>query len=180
MGLLQKMHLVEEVDNTETEDIDYTSYEDDFETEANLDEVRVDTLISDIYTQNNLLEENGIFKVEEVMNNLPKEMTTETKRQTVASILSSFGVTTIQVVEDGERRTDVLIKILNNLNVESDGKISDMEDSIENLKQNIADLEKQIADTKAEQKSSTETINAELERIDNLLKFIHVESGTES
>lgn len=57
-----------------------TSYDVEEAVPVELDEVRTDTLIDDIYTQNELFDKSkSIFKIEELINSLPKEMVTETK-----------------------------------------------------------------------------------------------------
>lgn len=54
-------------------------YEED--ANINLDVVNTETLVSDIYAQNELYDQSkSIFKIEDLMNALPKEMVTETKR----------------------------------------------------------------------------------------------------
>ena len=81
MGIfLKKNFFVEEIPD-ETPDIpDVDTDFDTTETNAELDSVNTDTLIDDIYSQNNLADKTqSIFKVEELIKSFPKEMTTETK-----------------------------------------------------------------------------------------------------
>ena len=53
-----------------------------------LDSVNTDSLIEDVYTQNELLDKSkSIFKVEDLINSLPKEMVTETKRTSLLTEL---------------------------------------------------------------------------------------------
>ena len=111
MGFLKSIGkaFVEEVptENSEVEE-NFRSYEEE-NVEVELDSVNTDTLIDDIYTQNDLYDKSqSIFKVEELINSLPKEMVTETKRASVLSILGSFGLTATEVVNDGEKRIEVL------------------------------------------------------------------------
>ena len=73
------------------------------ETDVELEDVDTNTLISDVYTQNNLFDmSHSIFKVEELIASLPKEMATDTKRASVLAILGSFNLTAPEVVVDGE------------------------------------------------------------------------------
>ena len=114
MGIfLKKNFFVEEIPD-ETPDIpDVDTDFDTTETNAELDSVNTDTLIDDIYSQNNLADKTqSIFKVEELIKSFPKEMTTETKRNSVLATLGVFGLTVTDVEADGEKRVDVLSDIL--------------------------------------------------------------------
>lgn len=175
MSLLKTISkaLVEEVptEDSETEISTYSFEEESVEVE--LDSVNTDTLIEDIYTQNDLYDKSqSIFKVEELINSLPKEMVTDTKRSSVLSILGSFGLTSTEVTEDGEKRIDVLNGVKEKINSESENEISANEAKIEELKKTIADLEMGIANKQNETKVSNETISTEISRINELVKFI--------
>ena len=176
MGFLKSIGkaFVEEVPTEETSDYSEMSYsEEPEEVEANLDEVNVNTLIDDIYAQNDLTEmSESIFKVEEVINSLPKEMATDAKRQTVQSILSSFGLTVSEVVSDGEKRVEIVKAVKKTICEDGESNVSDMEASIEQHKIEIAELQKKIAAVKEEVKTSSELIDSEAERINGLIKFI--------
>lgn len=174
MGLLKKLKLVEEVDVDQANsgyigsDVDYEE-----DVDVNLDEVNTDTLVSDIYEQNELSDQSkSIFKIEDLMNALPKEMVTETKKNSVLSALGVFGLTSEEVVADGSKRVEILNAALNKITSEKDDAITDYQDAIESAKETIADLEKSIAKEQAELKASTETIVAEASRINKLISFV--------
>lgn len=175
MGLFKNL-FVEEVSDEKTYEEDMCSYETE-NAEVELDTVNADTLIEDIYAQNDLYDKTrSIFKVEELINSLPKEMVTETKKSSVLSILGSFGLTVTDVNLDGENRVETLSGILNKITTEGKDDISEKEAEIEKRKREIADLEKYISDKQTEMKLSEESINAEVTRISELMKFI---GGTE-
>lgn len=141
--------------------------------EAELDEVHTDTLIDDIYAQNELSDKSrSIFKVEELINSLPKEMVTDTKRSSVLATLSIFGLTVTDVTLDGEQRLDVLNSILSKILDDGNSTISEKEIEIENHKKEIANLEKEISERNAEMMFSKNNINAEVDRIAELIKFV--------
>ena len=147
-----------------------TSYDVEEAVPVELDEVRTDTLIDDIYTQNELFDKSkSIFKIEELINSLPKEMVTETKRGSVLATLGVFGLTVTDVSIDGENRVEVLKNVLN--------KILDEGNTTVSAKEEIARLEKEIADQQTEMKTSENNINTEISRITGLIKFI--EGGNE-
>ena len=104
MGLLKSIGkaFVEEVPNEKILEENFTDYKEET-VEVELDNVNTNTLIDDIYAQNNLYDKSqSIFKVEELINSLPKEMVTETKRASVLSILGSFGLAETEVIEKRE------------------------------------------------------------------------------
>lgn len=175
MGFLKSIGkaFVEEVptENNEVEE-DFRSYEEE-NVEVELDSVNTDTLIDDIYTQNDLYDKSqSIFKVEELINSLPKEMVTETKRASVLSILGSFGLTATEVTNDGEKRIEVLGGVKEKINTESRDSILEKEEKIEEFKKAIANLESEITSEQNEVKISNEAISTEIGRIKELVKFV--------
>lgn len=141
--------------------------------EAELEEVDTNTLIEDIYVQNDLYDKSrSIFKVEELIASLPKEMVTDTKRSSVLAILSSFDLTATEVLEDGEKRIDILNRIKTQVDVDCKDAIVNKEAQIEELKKSIANLTVEIADEQEKMKTSDEIILNEISKINNLVKFI--------
>lgn len=141
--------------------------------EAELEDVNVNTLIDDIYAQNDLLDKSrSIFKVEELIASLPKEMVTDTKRASVLAILGSFNLTATEVLEDGERRIDVLNSIKEQIDADCRNAVLDKEAQIEELKKAIASLTVESANDQDRMKSSDEIILIEMEKIKSLVGFI--------
>lgn len=177
MGFLKKL-LVEEIPNEEEMYEVESSYVEEDNVEVELDSVNTDTLITDIYAQNELFDKTkSIFKVEELINSLPKEMVTETKKASVLATLGVFGLTVTDVTLDGESRIDVLSGVLSKILGDGNDTVVYKETEIEEHKKEIARLEKEISDQKNEMKVSEDTINTEISRITSLVKF--VEGGNE-
>ena len=177
MGFLKGL-FVEEIPNEEEMYETENSYVEEENVEVELDSVNTDTLITDIYAQNELFDKTkSIFKVEELINSLPKEMVTETKKSSVLATLGVFGLTVTDVTLDGEGRIDVLSGVLTKILGERNDTVASKETEIEEHKKEIARLEKEISDQKTEMKVSEDTINAEISRITSLVKF--VEGGNE-
>lgn len=174
MSLLKKLFMEEiPLEESEMLESDASTYDLPTEIEVELSNVNTATLIEDIYLQNDLSDKTkSIFKVEELINSLPKEMVTETKKASVLAILGSFGLTTTDVGLDGENRIDVLSGILSKIKSDSNKEITDNEVNIEAHKKAIADLEKMISDKQNEIKLSESSINSEITRVSELIKFI--------
>ena len=176
MGFLKSIGkaFVEEVpvENENYVEESFDSFEKE-NVEVELDSVNTDTLIDDIYTQNDLYDKSqSIFKVEELINSLPKEMVTDTKRASVLSILGSFGLTATEVSEDGEKRIEVLGSVKDKINTESSDLLAEKEGQIEEFKKAIANLESEISNEMGKVKVSNEAISTEIGRIKELVKFV--------
>lgn len=177
MGFLKGL-FVEEIPNEEEMYEVESSYVEEENVEVELDSVNTETLITDIYAQNELFDKTkSIFKVEELINSLPKEMVTETKKASVLATLGVFGLTVTDVTLDGENRIDVLSGVLTKILGEGNDTVTSKEAEIEEHKKEIARLEKEISEQKNEMKVSEDTINTEISRITSLVKF--VEGGNE-
>jgi hypothetical protein len=182
-NLLEKLHLVERKENED--DLTLLSYDKAIETDinssismtpeanVNLNEIKVDTLISDIYNENNLADmTKSIFKIQELNDTLPKEMRTDAKRTTVLGILKVSSITVDEVIEDGINRTDILNSVKSQIQADSKQKVTDANAEIESLKTKIEELQKTIALSEAETEQSTKLISDELNGIAELCKFI--------
>ena len=164
---------VEKVPEEENYDVGTDYSVEDSAVPVELDEVHTDTLIDDIYAQNELSDRSkSIFKIEELINSLPKEMVTETKRGSVLATLGVFGLTVTDVTLDGEQRVDVLNSVLAKILDDGNANVTDKETEIENHKKEIARLEKEISEQQSEMKISENNINTEVGRISELIKFI--------
>lgn len=178
MGFLKDL-LVEEVPERKSSYEGYSmdessyNYENETMVDASLEQINPDTLISDIYAENSLSDKvRSIFKVQDVINSLPSEMTTAAKKNTVLSLLGNFGLTITEVAEDGNNRIAILNQVNTNISKECDDLIADYESQIESLKEEIAEKEKLIVDEKDKKTSSNALISAEVETVNKLVKFI--------
>ncbi len=176
MGFLDKIGkaLVEEIPTEETEEYQYDEVTLAEETvDVNTEAVSQDNLIGDIYSQNSLSDlSKSIFKVEELINSLPKEMPNDTKKATVLSILTSFGLTVEEVLADAENRKSIVQSALNVIVNDNENVIAENNANIEQKKKEIQALEKDNADRKTVIKNTEDKIEIELRRISDLATFI--------
>lgn len=178
MGFFKDL-FIEEVPNKNQSEVDEQEIDCYEETPINVEinNIHMDALIEDVYIQNDLFDKTkSIFKIEELINSLPKEMVTETKKTSVLAALSVFGLTVTDITADGENRINVLSNVLSKIMEDSNKNVSEKETEIENYKKQIAVLEKEIADIKTEVLSSENTINSEITRITGLIKFVEGEN----
>lgn len=141
--------------------------------DVELDKVNTTTLIDDVYSQNDLGDMScSIFKVEELISSLPKEMATKTKRQSVLAILGNFGLSATDIVSDGKTRVTVLDGVKSKIDEECQSAIAEKEARIEELKQTIEVLSGEIAHEHEKNKKSDEIVSAEMSKIVSLIDFI--------
>ena len=171
MGFLKKL-LVEEIPN-EVPEYDDELYMEETVVEVNTDSVSQENLVSDIYSQNSLSDlSKSIFKVEELINSLPKEMPSDTKKATVLSILGSFGLTVDEVIADGISRKDMLNAALDEIITDNENVIAVNNTNIELKKQEIQELEKDNANRESVIKNTEDKIAIETKRISDLIAFV--------
>ena len=163
----------EEVVETPEVTYDEECLMEDYDVEVNTDNVTQENLITDIYSENDLSDlSKSIFKVEELINSLPKEMPDATKKATVLAILSSFGLTVDEVLADAVNRNVVIKSAFTSIEHENNEVIDSNNVSIEQKKLEIQDLEKDNADRTVVIKNTEDKVEAEIKRIEALVKFI--------
>lgn len=151
----------------------YNDCSPDENVDVETSDVTQERLIEDVYESNELSDKTrSIFKVEEVLQSLPKEMPNETKRSTLLAILGSFGLTVDEVLEDGEKRISIVKAAMNKISDENEAVIAENLANIEQKKVEIQDLEKDNANRLEIVDSTESKINVEVERIDSLIKFV--------
>lgn len=168
-----KNFFVEEVKEESIPDEELYIDEELEQVDVNTEAVSQDNLINDIYNQNGLSDlSKSIFKVEELVNSLPKEMPNDTKKTTVLSILGSFNLTVDEVVADGCSRKTMLDAALDEIVEENENVILDNNKDIEFKKKEIQELEKDNANRETVIKNTEDKIEAEAKRISDLIAFI--------
>lgn len=172
MSLFEKLGLIERVEEEPVyEEVALEAIEP--EIDANVEGVSNDNLVSDIYNANSLSDvSRSIFKVEELINSLPKEMATKTKRDTVLAILTSFGLNSEIVTEDGTNRVELLGAALKEMTDTYSEEIARCQEEVENRKKEIEELQKYIAVTENTSKLCNEKITEETNRINELINFV--------
>lgn len=173
MGRLRNF-FVEEIKEEPEIDLDESYLEEPEEiVDVNVESVSQDTLIDDIYNNNDLSDlSRSIFKVEQLINSLPKEMPNETKKATVLTILSSFNLTVDEMIEDGNNRSSIIRSALKTIVEENEAVIANNNIIIEEKKKEIQELEKDNANRDLTIKKTDDKIEIELNRISDLLTFI--------
>ena len=175
-GFLERMGLVEKVENEVKVDVTEYSEEPVEEIEVETDNVSEDNFVADVYTSNGLSDlSKSIFKVEEIKHNLPATMPTDTMKASVIGILASFQLTSEDVKTDAEKRKVILEAALKQVADENAALIAIKQQEIEEAKKLIEDYQKVIAGCEQLIKTATDNVRTELIRIQELADFVTVE-----
>lgn len=174
MGL--KNLLFEEVEQTtpeysELENSEYST--EDIEANVPYTDNGIESIVQESYANNNLSDlTRSIFKVEDVINTLPKEMPSATIKTTVNSTLGVFGLSQEELIADGENRINILESVYEQVKTQLNEDIQTMESNIEQYKLQIANLEKNIASNNECLDKYLKDTTTEIERIDKLIEWI--------
>ena len=182
-GFLERMGLVERVEDEIEVKVDMAEYseEPEEEIEVETDNVSEDNFVTDVYTSNGLSDlSKSIFKVEEISKNLPATMPTDTMKASVIGILASFQLTAEDVIADGQKRQEIINAALRKISEENEALISIKQAEIEEAKKLIEECEKTIAACKQLMKVTEDKVEAESIRIQRLVDFVTVEPEGES
>lgn len=173
-SLFEKLGLVETIQDEDLDLVDLELEEENItDITVSAENVSQDNLIEDIYKSNNLSDmTRSIFKVEQLINSLPKEMPNDTKKATVLTILSSFNLTVDEILRDGKDREDVIKGVFHEIAGANTRAIEDNNFAIEEKKKEIQELEKDNANRKNVIQNTEDKIEVELKRIADLMKFI--------
>lgn len=129
--------------------------------------------IDDVYNSNHLEDiSKSIFKVEELTATLPSEMATNIKQQTVLGIMSTVGLLSESVIDDGILRIQCLENAKNSITDNLTTEIQNNENTIESLKVQIAELQKDNAMKQAQIISIKNASDTEVNRIKGLIDFV--------
>jgi len=173
-SLFERMGLVQSIEE-ETEVTENVLCENvpEEELEVDVESVTQNNLIEDIYSCNSLSDySRSIFKVEQLINSLPKEMPNETKKTTVLTILSSFNLTIEEIMQDAVNRQNIISAAYDEIVGENESVINNNDLEIEEKKMEIQNLEKDTASRKSVIHDTSEKINKELTRIKTLVDFV--------
>lgn len=174
MGLGDKLKslLVEDVESDHEYNIPLDIEEEETE-EVVVQNNEREHLIGDIYNNNNLGElDKSILKVQEVIASLPKELSAATKKATVISILSSFGLDVNCLVADGIERVDKLSSANHTINQDNSNKITEKKALIEEKSKEIESLEQEVYALEQDTELCSSMIEKEINVITELVKFI--------
>lgn len=129
--------------------------------------------VSEVYDKAGISNlDKSIFKVEEFGNNLPDNLPSDVKRQSVIGILTVSGLELEGLFADAEYRINALKEVSTVTTEKSSLVIVEKEQEIADLLNKIDSLKQGVFDRKKSQEIQDELIDKELVKISQILKFI--------
>lgn len=117
----------------------------------------------------------SIFKVEETLNTLPNTLPTAVRRTTVIGILTSFGISIQEVLEDADKRSQILGEVCRQTADAEQEESDRLAQEIEELRNQITEKQKQVQDHQQRKQEVEDISSAELKRINDLVEFLNNE-----
>lgn len=175
-GFLERIGLVEvATDVNDVEPVDDTP-EDSMEISS---VELVDVPNEDILTVDNIYAENGmedfagtVYKVDEMIQTMPQEMPTATKKVTILGMMNVVGITVDEVKADAANRVALLNTVVPEKIRQLNDELSGNNSQIEALKQDIENLQKRNKEILAAIDANQELLQKEADKISSIVNFI--------
>lgn len=116
--------------------------------------------------------DQSIFKVKIIENALPNTLTKIEKKNTVLSLIPTTGLTKDQLLEDGQKRLDILAGTSSAFSSETLEKVADYDTQIAELDKQMESLKERKNKRLKEQEMQDEIILKEVEKIQEIISFI--------
>lgn len=114
----------------------------------------------------------SIFKVEEIRNTLPNTLPSEVRRQTVVGILTSFGLSVEEVLDDAHKRVQVLAEVCKQTCEAEKAAEDQLNAEIEELRLQITEKQQQMQNHQQNQTEVADICGKETERVNELCTFL--------
>lgn len=130
-------------------------------------------LVEDVYEKANIADlSKSIFKVDEFSKVLPASLPTEAKRQSVIGILAASNLAVDTLVADADNRIAALKSVKQTTGENTANIISTNEARIAELLAEVDNLKQQNNDRLAAQEKQDDLMDAEVNRVNEIKKFI--------
>lgn len=175
MSIFEKLGLTEReinIDNINIEDIDISQkveIEDLVETSDFSDELIVP---EQMYETANYINDSNIFKVKEFKDALPSNMSNDLMKQSVLGILKASNLSVEDLIQDGNKRIEIISANQQKLINDTNDYISNMENKIETLSKEIEDSKDLINNKKMYLEKQNQLLDEEQNNIKSIINFI--------
>lgn len=179
MGLSKFKKLFIEDDSKDLNDVEsfLKEYSTNVETTEPVVEVNCDTSdvvqISSIYEGNGMMDfESSIFKIDEIRNVLPNDLTKEAKKESVLGMMKVTGLSLETILLDADKRKKIISVVGDTFAAETKDIIEESNAEIAELEERINNLKAIITERKKAQEQQEEILVQEINRIDEIVNFI--------
>lgn len=130
-------------------------------------------ILNDAYREGNLASNTGgIFKVRDMLNTLPDEMTTAKKQKVIEGMLSVIGEDAGSLKDDGISRIACVEDAIQQWNSITEQIVKGAEADIEELKNLIEAAQKKIVEANGGHDHAIKILNSEKATIEHLTEFV--------
>lgn len=176
MGLVKSIEMPQEEVVTSEENILFEA-EDQFVQidKENMCEVDLSQLlqIETIYEKTGLSgKEASIFKVAEIVESLPEELSTRQKRAVALKLLGTMHLCLEEILIDGQQRLTALMDAESKFNEETQMNITNFKEEIKRLESHIDELKEKVIFSQKQNEAETVLLEEEIDKVNHLLVFI--------
>lgn len=186
MNVFEKLGLIQSDEDSYKDYLDYPNSQttnlqsgdtnEDFctelETQADVSNDDV-VYIAETYDLNNLSDTSmSVYKIQEMIAALPKEMPEKTKKATIKDMMPVIGLNYESIVTDANNRCLVLKSAMNTKLSQLNEEKSENEAQIESLKEQIEAIQKRNAAIDSAITMTESNVNQEVDKIMDTVEFI--------
>lgn len=176
MGLVKSIEMPQEEVVTSEENILFEA-EDQFVQidKENMCEVDLSQLlqIETIYEKTGLSgKEASIFKVAEIVESLPEELSTRQKRAVALKLLGTMHLCLEELLIDGQQRLTALMEAESKFNEETEMNVTSFKEEIKRMESRIDELKEKVIFSQKQNEAETVLLEEEIDKVNHLLVFI--------
>ena len=175
MGLVKSIEIPQEVAAPEENIL--------FETDDQFVQIDIDSLcdvdqtqllqIENIYEKAGLSgKEASIFKVAEIVESLPEELSTRQKREIALKLLGTMHLCLEELLIDGQQRLSALMEAESKFNEETEMSVISFKEEIKKLESRIDELKENVIFSQKQNEAETFLLEEEIDKVNHLLVFI--------
>ena len=129
--------------------------------------------IETIYEKADLNEkEASIFKVAEIVESLPEELSTRQKREIALKLLGTMHLCLEELLIDGQQRLTVLMEAESKFNEETESNVTSFKEEIKRLESRIDELKEKVIFSQKQNEAETVLLEEEIDKVNHLLVFM--------
>lgn len=129
--------------------------------------------IETIYEKAGLSEkEASIFKVAEIVESLPEELSTRQKREIALKLLGTMHLCLEELLIDGQQRLTALMEAESKFNEETESNVTSFKEEIKRLESRIDELKEKVIFSQKQNEAETVLLEEEIDKVNHLLVFI--------
>lgn len=130
-------------------------------------------MIDEIYSLYGLKNSNinTVFMLQNLINALPQNLPKDVVKQSVINIINASNIDLNELLTDGEQRLEVLVKVMEGFNNQTNKRIAEYKEEIAKLSSLINNCQQQIKNKESMLEEQICLIKYEVQKIDDIIDF---------